>query len=84
MNKNLINQRIAEKNYFQMQFDLHDRNMGKTFKVIRTLLNENVGNNVGKCSDFVASDTMTCDPKQILNSLMINSFQLVVNLQTIY
>ena len=67
-NKNLTNQRIAELNYFQKQFDLQDRNMGKTFKVIRTLLDKDVGNNVSKSIDFVVNNTMTCDPKQISNS----------------
>ena len=67
-NKNLTNQRIAERNYFQKQFDLHDRNMGKTFKVIRTLLDKDAGNNVSKSIDFVVNNTMTCDPKQISNS----------------
>ena len=43
-NKNLTNQRIAERNYFQKQFDLQDCNMGKTFKVIRTLLDKDPGN----------------------------------------
>ena len=67
-NKNLTNQRIAERNYFQKQFDLQDRNMGKTFKVIRTLLDKDAGNNVSKSIDFVVNNTMTCDPKQISNS----------------
>ena len=43
--------------------------MGKTFQVIRTLLDEDIGNNASKCIDFVASDTMTRDPKQTSNSL---------------
>ena len=67
-NKNLTNQRIAERNYFQKQFDLQDRNMGTTFKVIRTLLDKDAGNNVSKSIDFVVNNTMTCDPKQISNS----------------
>ena len=67
-NKNLTNQRIAERNYFQKQFDLQDCNMGKTFKVIRTLLDKDAGNNVSKSIDFVVNNTMTCDPKQISNS----------------
>ena len=67
-NKNLTNQRIAERNYFQKQFDLHDRNMGKTFKVIRTLLDKDAGNNVSKSIYFVVNNTMTCDPTQISNS----------------
>ena len=67
-NKNLTNQRIAERNYFQKQFDLQDHNMGKTFKVIRTLLDKDAGNNVSKSIDFVVNNTMTCDPKQISNS----------------
>ena len=67
-NKNLTNQRIAERNYFQKQFDLQDRNMGKTFKVIRTLLDKDAGNNVSKSIDFVVNNTMTCHPKQISNS----------------
>ena len=62
-NKNLTNQRIAERNYFQTHFDLQDRNMGKTFKVIRTLLDKDAGNNVSKSIDFVVNNTMTCDPK---------------------
>ena len=66
-NKNLKNQRIAERNYFQKQFDLQDRNMGKTFKVIRTLLDKDAGNNVSKSIGFVVNNTMTCDPKQISN-----------------
>ena len=67
-NKKLTNQRIAEINYFQKQFDLQDRNMGKTFKVIRTLLDKDAGNNVSKSIDFVVNNTMTCDPKQISNN----------------
>ena len=67
-NKNLTNQRIAERNYFQKQFDLQDCNMGITFKVIRTLLDKDAGNNVSKSIDFVVNNTMTCDPKQISNS----------------
>ena len=62
-NKNLTNQRIAERNYFQKQFDLKDCNMGKTFKVIRTLLDKDAGNNVSKSIDFVINNNMTCDPK---------------------
>ena len=42
--------------------------MGKTFKVIRTLLDKDAGNNVSKSIDFVVNNTMTCDPKQITNS----------------
>ena len=64
-NKNLTTQRIAERKYFQKQFDLQDRNMGKTFKVIRTLLDKDAGNNVNKSIDFVVTNTMTCDSKQI-------------------
>ena len=56
-NKNLTNQRIAERNYFQKQFDLQDRIMGKTFKVIRTLLDKGAGNNVSKSIDFVVSNS---------------------------
>ena len=67
-NKNLTNQRIAEINYFQKQFVLQDCNMGKTFKVIRTVLDKDTGNNVSKSIDFVVNNTMTCDPKQISNS----------------
>ena len=52
----------------QKQFDLQDRNMGKTFTVIRTLLVKDAGNNVSKSIDFVVNNTMTCDPKQISNS----------------
>ena len=58
-NKNLTNQRIAERNYFQKQFDLQDCNMGKTFKVIRTLLDKDAGNNVSKSIDFVVN---SCPP----------------------
>ena len=42
--------------------------MGKTFKVIRTLLDKDAGNNVSKSIDFVVNNTMTCDPTQISNS----------------
>ena len=54
--------------YYQKQFDLQDCNVGKTFKVIRTLLDKDAGNNVSKSIDFVVNNTMTCDPKQISNS----------------
>ena len=42
--------------------------MGKSFKVIRTLLDKYAGNNVSKSIDFVVNDVMTCDPKLISNS----------------
>ena len=38
------------------------------FKVIRTLLDKDAGNNVSKSIDFVVNNTMTCDPTQISNS----------------
>ena len=59
---------IYKSDDFQKQFDLQDRNMGKTFKVIRTLLDKDARNNVSKSIDFVVNNTMTCDPKQISNS----------------
>ena len=67
--------------------------MGKTFKVIRTLLDKDAGNNVSKSIDFVVNNTKTCDPKQISNSfnnyftrykIQDSLFQLVVHLQAIY
>ena len=67
-NKNLANQRIPERNYFQTQFELQDRNMGKPFIIIRTLLDKDAGNNVSKSIDFVVNNTMTYDPKQISNN----------------
>ena len=41
--------------------------MGKTFKMIKTLLVKDAGNNVSKSIDFVVNNTMTCDPKQTSN-----------------
>ena len=73
-NENLTNQRITERNYFEKQFDLQDRNMGKTFKVIKTLLDKDAGNNVSKSIYFVVNNTMTCDPKQISNSFKDDFF----------
>ena len=57
-NENLTNQRITERNYFEKQFDLQDRNMGKTFKVIKTLLDKDAGNNVSKSIYFVVNNTI--------------------------
>ena len=44
--------------------------MGKTFKVIKTLLDKDAGNNVSKSIDFVVNNTMTCD----LNKTNTKSF----------
>ena len=67
-NKNLDKSKNCRKKLISKAVCLQNRNMGKTFKVIRILLDKDAGNNVSKSIDFVVNNTMTCDPKQISNS----------------
>ena len=67
-NKNLTNQQIAEKDYFRKQFDLQTHDMGKTFKVIRTLLDKDADINDGKTVDFIIDNRLVCDYNVISNT----------------
>ena len=88
-NKNLTNQRIAEKDYFRKQFDLQSHDIGKAFKVIRTLLDEDAGFHVCKTVDFIIDNRLVCDYNVISNtfndyfisigSILANSIHCNVN-----
>ena len=67
-NKNLTTQRIAERDYFRKQFDLQSRDMGKTFKLIRTLIDKDAGINVCKTVDFILDNRLVCDYNVISNT----------------
>ena len=87
--KNLTNQRIEERDYSRKQFDLQTHDMGKTCKVIRTLLDKDAGINVCKTVDFIIDNRLVCDYNVISNtfndyfvsivSILANSIHCNVN-----
>ena len=55
---------------------------GKTFKVIRTILDKDRGNNVNKSIEFIINNNMTGDPKTIancFNDYCISVFSLLIS-----
>ena len=81
---------MAERDYVRKQFDLQTHDMGKTFKVIRTLLDKDAGINVCKTVDFIVDYTrLVCDYNVISNtfndyfisigSILANSIHCNVN-----
>ena len=68
MNNNLTYQQIVERDSFRKQSYLQTHDMGKAFKVIRTLLLD-AGINVCKTVDFIIDNRLVCDCNVISNTL---------------
>ena len=52
---------FRERDFFKKQFGLQTHDIGKTFKVIRTLLDKDAGTNVCKIVDFIINNRLVCD-----------------------
>ena len=66
-NKNLTNQRKAERNYYREQFELHKSDLKNSWNTIKTIIGKNDRTRSINSIDFLINNHYTSDCKLISN-----------------
>ena len=66
-NQNLSNQRKAERDYYQEQFELNSNDLRNSWKVIKNIIKKSVNKLSGNHEEFVINNKITSDGKEIAN-----------------
>ena len=75
--KNLLKSslRNAEILYYSNQFNLHRNDLGKSWKILKTIISTNSKASIN--TTFTINDKLVTDSKEIANGLTIISYPLV-------
>ena len=67
-NKNLSNQRKAERFFYQQQFELHENDLRKSWQVIKTIIGRGDRLKVKENIDFIVDEKLVSDVSEIANT----------------